>query len=114
LSGLASIIAGIHAITALRLQQPHWQLTDADAKKYSAAWANVLRHYKVAATQKAIDHFALLMVAVEIETPRFVLSSQLKQAAQRRPAGFGATVYPLRPGAAPATAEPSGEVPGLG
>ena len=57
-------------------------MNDADGKRYGAALANALRHFPMHTTQKAIDISALIFCAVQMETPRMMISKQL--AAQRR------------------------------
>lgn len=98
LSGLAGVIAGAHALAAMRTGHPHWQLSESDSKRYAIAVANVLRHYSVKASQKAIDHAALLFAVFEMETPRLALSQQIWRgdaAKERAQHGEqpGATIY---------------------
>lgn len=84
---------------------PHWALSDAEAKGFAQSWANVLRHYPLQTTQKAIDHLALIGTFGLVYTPRFYAHRQW-QAARRagrgaqRPAPMG-TVYHLSPNQPP-------------
>lgn len=77
--------------------EDHWLLSDADALRYGQALANVMRHFPVQASQKAIDFGALIFAAFTIEMPRIGLSMQnaraRRQAAQAQQPG--ATVYNL-------------------
>lgn len=94
------LLQGMHAIVAMRMEQPHWLLNDADARVYGQALQNAIRHIPVRAAQKSID-FAMLACAVaQFELPRVYLSLQAAKAARqpRRPA---AVVYPLNGGAQP-------------
>jgi hypothetical protein len=101
----------MHAIIALRRNEPHWMLSDADAKRYGAALANALRHLPVHATQKAIDFGVLAFCVFEMETPRVVLSLQLaKQAkgqAGARPRG-SAKIFDFVPPPPTGSPPPSG------
>jgi hypothetical protein len=76
----------------MRRSEPHWLLSDADARRYGAALANALSHLPVKVAQKYLDFSTLAFCVFEMELPRVMLSHQLAQA--RKPA----------PGAAP-TAE---------
>jgi hypothetical protein len=87
------LLQGFHAIIALRRDEPHWMLNEADAKRYGAALANALRHFPLQTTQKAIDFSVLVFCIFEMETPRVVKSIQLaklpphlRRQAQRGPA----------------------------
>jgi len=58
-----------------------------------------MRHYSIQATQKAVDHAALLFAIIEIETPRFVLSRQLNGQTKTPPSSQpAAVIYPLDAG----------------
>jgi hypothetical protein len=119
------VIGGAHAIMAMTRNEPHWLLTDADAKQYAAALQNAARHFSIGATQKALDVGALIMMAFTMESPRVHRSFALaRERRERRPGqaapGGGATVYTLHPGnpgnpqqppangAAPAAQPPAG------
>lgn len=93
LSAAAGLLSGFHAIIALRRNEPHWMLSEADSKRYGQALANALRHMPIHAAQKTIDFGVLAFMIFEIETPRIVRSAQLarmsphqRQAMQRGPA----------------------------
>jgi hypothetical protein len=72
-------LQGFHAIIALRRDEPHWMLSEVDAKRYGQALANALRHFPVQATQKAIDFSVLAFCIFEMETPRVVKSIALSK-----------------------------------
>lgn len=93
LSAAAGLLQGFHAIIALKRNEPHWMLSEADSKRYGAALANALRHMPIHAAQKTIDFGVLAFMIFEMETPRIVRSIQLakltphqRQAMQRGPA----------------------------
>lgn len=87
----------MHAIAAMKRDEPHWLMNEADSKRYAVALGNALRHLPIKTTQKAVDFGAFLFCVFEMETPRITASIMLAKARQRpqRPA---AAVYPLRPG----------------
>lgn len=101
LSAFAGVIAGVHGIIAMQRREPHWLLNEADARRYSIALGNALRHFPVRTTQKAIDFMALAMCVFEMETPRIAASAAIAAAA-KAPRPAPAAVYPLRPSPAPA------------
>lgn len=71
---------GTHAIIAMRRSEPHWLMTDQDAKVYGTAIANVMRHFSIGASQKAIDFLALFICATNMESPRIYMSMRNRQA----------------------------------
>jgi hypothetical protein len=73
LTGLAGLFAGLHVQLAMLTECPGIAMTEADAKAYLNAWQNVLRHYSLEATQKAIDIFTLSSLTLVIYTPRLAL-----------------------------------------
>jgi hypothetical protein len=102
----------VHAIVGMKRNEPHWLLTEQDAKVYGTALANAMRHLPIGATQKALDFTALAICAFNMETPRVYASmrnQQQRRAQAATPPPPGATVFQFRPppanGAAP---EPSG------
>jgi hypothetical protein len=97
LSAAAGLLQGFHAIIALRRNEPHWMLNDADAKRYGTALANALRHMPVRAAQKTIDFAVLAFVMFEMETPRITLSMARARAVSKAPPQQRPqpTVYPL-------------------
>lgn len=110
LSALAGVIQGFHAIIAFQRAEPHWLVNDNDAKRYSIAIGNALRHMQIRTAQKTIDMAALVFVAFSVETPRVIRSAQLaRETANPRRQGPSATVFqftnppPTQP--APTTAD---------
>ena len=96
MSAAAGLISGFHAIIAMQRSEPHWMLSDDDAKRYGAALANALRHMPIKAAQKTIDYSTLAMVVFVMETPRIVRSAQLaRQATAPRPRGPAQVYYPF-------------------
>lgn len=106
----------------MRRNEQHWLLNDADARTYGTAIANAMRHLPIGATQKAIDFSALLICAINMETPRVYQSMRTARARRHQQqqqteteAPGGATVYaftrPSSPPPQPAPpAGPSGVV----
>lgn len=98
----------------MQRNEPHWMLSDDDAKRYGAALANALRHMPIKAAQKTIDYSTLVMVAFVMETPRVVRSVQLARAPaqpQRGPAQvfqFHSPAANPQPSQAAATSPPVG------
>jgi hypothetical protein len=112
MSAAAGLLSGMHAIIALRRNEPHWMLSEADAKRYGAALSNALRHLPVHATQKALDFGVLTFMIFEMETPRVVKSLAL---ARQQKAGFPspaargpAKIFEFAP---PGTPQPNGPPP---
>lgn len=106
---------GVHALIALKRDEPHWLLNDADAKSYGQALSNALRHIPIAAAQKTLDFSMLVIVAWGHEIPRIYLSSQLakaRRASARQQAG-GQVFQFRQPQPPPSTAAPPGSAPGL-
>jgi hypothetical protein len=99
MSAAAGLIGGFHAIIAMQRNEPHWLLSDDDAKRYGAALANALRHMPIKAAQKTIDYATLVMVAFVMETPRVVRSIQIARAPKppRSPAQVFQFVNPNAP-----------------
>jgi hypothetical protein len=100
----------MHELAAMRPGHEFWLLDQLDQKNLNKAISDVLRWYSIKATQKAIDHFALAVLAWRIETPRFILETQQRRAkaaqAQPQPPP-GAKVFRFREG----TTAPPVEMP---
>lgn len=77
MSAWVGLITGAHAMIAMSSQQPHWLLSDPDAKRYGTALANAARHLPVTMTQKALDFSALAMAFLQFDMPRIAISYQL-------------------------------------
>jgi hypothetical protein len=123
LSAAAGLIGGFHAIIAMQRNEPHWLLSDDDAKRYGAALANALRHMPIRAAQKTIDYSTLVMVMFVMETPRIVRSIQIARTPKVSPRGPAQVFYPFAPvnpppgantpAAAAATTPPTGDGSGV-
>lgn len=93
---------GFHAVIAWQTEHPHWLLNDPDAKIYGTALSNALRHFPIAATQKAIDIGSLVIAAFNFDGIRLATELRIRreqgirQAQQRRPTG-PAQVFAFRP-----------------
>lgn len=79
---------------ALRRDEPHWLLSDADARVYGQALQNALRHIPIRRAQKAVDFAMLVFAAAQFDIPRIYMSSQI--AKQRLNPQRGSVVYPFR------------------
>jgi hypothetical protein len=95
------LLQGFHAVVAMTRAEPHWMLTDDDAKRYGTALSNALRHMPIQAAQKSIDYATLVIVAFAMEAPRVGRSVQIArakgQAPQRGPFQGGAQVFQFHP-----------------
>lgn len=117
MSAWAGLLSGVHALIALRRNEQHWLLSEADAKTYGAAVANAARHLPIGATQKALDFAALAICTINIETPRVyasVRNSRARRAARdgQSPQGGGATVFQFRPPPPNSPPPPAPSAPG--
>jgi hypothetical protein len=79
----------------MQRNEPHWLLSDDDAKRYGTALANALRHMPIKAAQKTIDYSTLAMVIFVMETPRIVRSAQLARAPKQPLRGPAQVYYPF-------------------
>lgn len=88
---MTGMFVGIHAMLASLTDIPELAITDQEGDAFMKAAAGCMRHYGVAATQKTIDHIALVGCVVSMYGPRaFAVRQRLKEA-QR-----GDNVTPLR------------------
>jgi hypothetical protein len=104
---------GLHLAIAMRRNEPHWMLTDGDAKIYGQACANVARHFSLGASQKAVDFLALMVVGTNMESPRIYASMRAARARRNpSPQQRTAEVFQFRqPDPAPAPSAPTPETP---
>ena len=84
----------------MQRNEPHWLLSEGDAKLYGNALKNALRHIPVQVAQKSIDFTTLFICAMNFETPRVYASYRNRRARRdppppQRPAT--AQVYTLHP-----------------
>lgn len=89
------------------LETPSLAITEGEAQAYGRAWGNVLRHYSITASQKAIDIATLMGLTGVLYVPRGIaLSRRLKQGKPsqqtRRTAPMGQVFQFHTPNAAPA------------
>lgn len=90
---------------ALRRDEPHWMLNDADARVYGQALQNALRHIPIQRAQKTLDFAMLVVAACQFEIPRIYMSNQITKA--RRQGVRPAAVFPFRqPSPSPAGSPP--------
>jgi hypothetical protein len=61
-------------LLALRLKQPHWELTPDEAKRVDAAIKKVQKHYPLAVSQKQLDIAMAIYVVADVYAPRVVSS----------------------------------------
>lgn len=97
MSTCTALLQSTHDLISRLRGEPHWRLADPDAKLYGQALANATRHMAIAVAQKYIDYYNLGMTIVMIETPRIVMSQQLKTRPQRPPQPFGQVFQFTRP-----------------
>ena len=89
MSAWAGVLSGAHTAMAWRTGHPHWQISDQEAKAYSIALSNALRHLPVQVAQKYTDYAALAFMFVNVEFPRAYASRQLYlEAARARASQF--------------------------
>lgn len=74
-------------------------LSEGDAQTYGRAAFNMMRHFNLAATQKALDCAAFVTTVFAMETPRIwqSMEARAQRRAQRRPAPPTGNVYDLHP-----------------
>jgi hypothetical protein len=101
----------MHVLIAMQRGEPHWMLSEADAKAYGTALKNALRHIPVTVAQKSIDYTTLFICAMNFEAPRIFASYRMRNEQRRpaQPARPAAQVYTLHPNANPPP--PSGAAP---
>jgi hypothetical protein len=75
---------------------PEWEMKQDEALGIAKASANVLRHYDIQATQKAIDFAALASVLAQSYGVRLAATAIRKRAAPPRPAPNGQAVPIVR------------------
>ena len=94
LSAYVGIWAALHVHVATLTQTPEIALTEQEAGTFLRAVENVLKHYPVNASQKALDWGALMFVAGSIYLPRaFAIARRRKEAEKER--SKEATVFPF-------------------
>ena len=69
---IADILISIHALLAIRLQAPEWELSKEEAKRLDDAVKRVQRHYPLAVTQKQLDIAMALYVVADVYGTRIV------------------------------------------
>jgi hypothetical protein len=82
LTGLAGVWAMMHVQLARLTDTPELAMAEADAKTLMVAAQNVMRHYSIAATQKAVDWMTFASVATFMYAPRAVA---VRKRMRRRP-----------------------------
>lgn len=107
---------GIHHTVAYFREEPHWLLSEPDAKAYAAYLHNAMRHLPVSVAQKYVDFAALGGAFVVYTGGRVVRSMQLagtipqQQQQQQQPQPRGpAQVFQFVANPAAAGAEVGGE-----
>lgn len=104
----------MHGLIALQRREPHWLLTDQDAKTYGGALANAMRHVPIGVTQKALDFSALIFCIINMETPRVMASARNARERRRNPNAEPrgpAQVFEFRPPNPPPPPQPSAASP---
>jgi len=102
------MLAGTMALLAWRTDTPELQITADEEKVFLMRVQNVLRHYSVKTTQKAMDSAALAGCVVNLAAPRaFAIHQRLK--AERLAEDGGGQVLHFRPRPRPAPAPAAGD-----
>lgn len=77
------MILAAHAFLAQATGQDCLAITKDEATSLAEATNKVLRHYDIKMTQKALDHYALLMTAGGIYAPRLALLAMAKKSSPK-------------------------------
>jgi hypothetical protein len=87
-------------------------MSEADAKTFFNAAQNVMRHYSIATTQKAVDWMTFASVSAIMYAPRVVALQKRMQDGPRRPepqtAPMSATVFQFNPPVSERPVRPNG------
>lgn len=97
---------GLHWQVARLSGNPELQISEADGKEWLLRCQNVMRHYPLTASQKAVDWAAFTFVTSFMYLPRIVAIQQRRAAAAAAPEAPSATVFQFN--AAGAAAGPVG------
>jgi hypothetical protein len=98
------LLAGAHAFIAFARREPHWQLSDQDARAYGLALSNALRHIPILVAQKYVDFSALALAVMTYDGPRLMLSAQAKATPQQQ--AQTAKIFSFNPPGTPSPAAP--------
>lgn len=74
---------GLHLLLADRTQTPEFAITEEEGKAFMDAAQNVMRHYSVETTQKALDWTAFAGVAAGMYMPRIAAVGMRKRAGSK-------------------------------
>lgn len=104
------MLAGTMALLAWRTDTPELQITADEEKVFLMRVQNVLRHYSVKTTQKAMDAAALAGCTINLAAPRaFAIHQRLKAERQGQADDRGQVLrWPVTPRARPEEA-PGGQ-----
>lgn len=99
------MFVGLHVMLAERTETPELAITEDEGKAFMDAAQNVMRHYSVETTQKALDWTAFVGVAAGMYLPRVAAISMSRKArrqprqrpAQAAPVQAGGQVVPIVP-----------------
>lgn len=73
------MFVGLHVMLAERTQTPELAITEDEGKAFMEAAQNVMRHYSVETTQKALDWTAFVGVAAGMYMPRIAAVGMRKR-----------------------------------
>lgn len=96
LSSLVGVFVGAHVIIAERYEVPELVMDMSEGQQLADAVQNVLRHYSIETTQKAIDWAALIGTSCMIYGSRFG-AYMLRRAAEKRSGIIIPPNMPMRP-----------------
>ena len=74
------MFVGLHVILADKTDTPELAITEDEGKAFMAAAQNVMRHYSVETTQKALDWTAFAGMAAGMYMPRIAAIGMRKRA----------------------------------
>lgn len=82
MSAYVGIWAGLHAHVATLTETPEIALSEQEAGTFLKSVENVMRHYPMNASQKALDWGALAFIASTIYVPRALAIARRKREAE--------------------------------
>lgn len=91
------MFVGLHVMLAERTETPELAITEDEGKAFMDAAQNVMRHYSVETTQKALDWTAFVGTAAGMYMPR-IAAIGMRKRASRAPRQRPAQAAPVQPG----------------
>lgn len=94
LSGIGGVLVGIHGMLANMTATPELAIDISEGQSLANAAGNVMRHYGVKTTQKAVDWFALFGVLGGVYATRAVAIGNRKRMEKKTPPIANADMQP--------------------